>query len=319
MDFEMRTGEFSVDYSIRGRLVAELTAGATITPKTTKAGGPLRPIGTVADAGTIMHIAALGDSGRAEAFAVGADGALHHRSLTPESPRHDGDWRRIELPGSGSGDVAVAAGTDSLDLVFRGDDGGVHHQRVDRRRPKVGKWRRLGGDFQAVVPAAGKDGSAVLFGIARDGLLYVSDAGGNWDRLGDETVSAIAPLASDRSGPALLAAMSNGGVTHFARAGARWKSRPLAPLPAKSGAQLLSTATTSSVDAKGKARPGDLIIAAMDEAHRVRALRWPDYPAGEPEGRWDDLGPVQDLLTSAPDRSQRKAKSLAKPPAAKRR
>ncbi|HEU5482731.1 MAG TPA: hypothetical protein VFU80_06555, partial [Sphingomicrobium sp.] len=45
----------------------------------------------------------------------------------------------------------------------------------------------------------------------------------------------------------------------------------------------------------------------------VRILRWPDYPRGEPEGQWEELGPLQDLAIGRDRQSAAKGKAAAKP------
>jgi hypothetical protein len=63
---------------------------------------------------------------------------------------------------------------------------------------------------------------------------------------------------------------------------------------------LLTAAFSDREGGKGGRRgQAGLVIAAMGEDHHVRMLRWPDFPAGAPKERWEELGPLQELLAPA--------------------
>jgi hypothetical protein len=322
MGFEMKTGDFPLDYVIIGHIEAELEAGSVIAPKMFKPRAPRKPVGTVQDAGAVTHIAALGTSKQAEAFVVGMGGELYHRTIRPEADQRD-DWNTIALPGEGTVTVTSAA-PDAVDMVFRGSDGSVSHRSFNPRKPKDQKWRRLGGNFRYVVPAIetskGKDSALILFAVEEDGSLHVRDAqaGQDWDRLGDQPVTAVAPLAVDGAGVSLFATSADGRLLQFSRQRGRWRSQDIAPPAGGVPTTLLLATSFARPSDKGKAGGQDVVVAALGEDQYVRILRWPDYPRGEPEGRWEDLGPLQDLAIGKPVRKAADRKASAKPTVTKR-
>lgn len=320
MSFDMATGDFPVDFVVSCRLAVDIALGAVITPKMYKPISPLRFATVLEDAGTVAYIAARGGSGQAQALALGADGALFHRGIALEGRRRDGsDWSRIDLPGDGTVSVA-ASQPDKLELVFRDSDGSVSHRSYHARRPRSGQWRKLGGNFRYVVPAVerskGKDAALLIFGVADDGSVHVRDSqrGGSWDRLGDQAVGAIAPASIDGVGASLFAAGADGNLLHFSRQRGRWKSEAVAPLPAKVPTLLVTAALFDRGDGKGRGS-GDLVIGALGEDHTVRVLRWPNYPVGAAESRWEELGPIQQLMLAGTKSAGSKPGRAAKRPA----
>lgn len=316
MAFDMASGNHPVSYTVSCRLAVEIAFGAVIGTKMFKPRGPLKFAGTLDEAGTIAHVAARGAEERAEALVLGPDGALHHRTITPDAERR-GDWTRIDLPDKGAVSV-VASAPDELDLIFRHSDGSVSHRRFNARRPKDGKWRKLGGNFHHVVPAIeasrGKEPALLLFGVEEDGSLHVRDAlaGGDWDRVGDQPVGAIAPLSIERSGASLFAVAKDGPLLHFSRQRGRWRSETIAPVPDRVSTSLLTIAVFDRPADNARRGRQDVVIGALGEDHTVRVLRWPDYPAGAPEGRWEELGPLQDLTFAGSERVRPKSKASAK-------
>lgn len=324
MAFDMATGDFPVDYVVSGHIAAELEVGAAIAPKMLKWGGPLKFTTVLGEAGTVAHIAARGAGQNAEALVIAADGALHHRSISPESKRgDDSDWTRIDLPGEGTVSVAASA-PNMLDLVVRHSDGSVSHRSHDSQRPKNGKWRKLGGNFSHVVPAVeatkGKEPAVLLFGVEEDGSLHVRDARGgvDWDRLSDQVVSAIAPVSIEGAAASLFAVGADGMLLHCSKQRGRWSSQPVAPAPGRAPTQLLTTAVFDRADGKGRGRTRDVVVGALGEDHTVRVLRWPNYPSGTPESRWEELGPLQELLVADPMPARTKSKESPRPRSTKR-
>ena len=83
---------------------------------------------------------------------------------------------------------------------------------------------------------------------------------------------------------------------------------------------MLTAVVIEGLDGKdAKRMRRDLVIGAMSEDHRVRILRWPGYPAGAPERRWEELGPVQELLTQGGKEAAAKTRGAPRRAASKRR
>jgi hypothetical protein len=242
--------------------------------------------------------------------ALGADGALHHRTVARElSARHDdGDWTRIELPGPGKTSV-VASGPDMLDVIFLGQDGRVSHRSYNPRKPGNAKWRPLGGAFREIVAAPNSSNNrkaegAVAFGVADDGSVHVREVNGrgqDWQRLGNRTLRAIIPVSLPRLGVALFAAGDDARLHAFVKRDGRWSARSASvPIPGRVPTQLLTAAFIEQKSGKSRERGhAGLVIGAMSEDHLVRILRWPDFPGGSPKERWEELGPLQELLAPA--------------------
>ena len=317
--FDMATGDFPVDYVVSGHINGELEVGSVIAPKMAKLRPPLRPVGTIEDAGAVLT---LGAGKEAQSFVYGPDGALYHRTVARDSDSR-ADWNRIELPDRGRVTISVTA-PDALDLVYRNADGSLSHRSLNPRRPKDQKWRRLGGNFQYVVPAVetpkGKVPSLLLFGVEDDGSLHVRDpqVRQDWYRLGDQTVSAVTALAINGSGASLFAAGGDGPLLHFSKQKGRWRSQAIAPRPSRSPTLLLTASAFARTPDKGNSGGQDVVIGALDEDHHVRVMRWPDYPRGQPEGKWEDLGPLQELVTGKRGRKAAATKAPAKPASRKR-
>jgi hypothetical protein len=316
--FELRTGDYPVDFVMSCRLAVDVKLGANI--RSFRLQTPLAETATVlSEAGSIAGLVAQGASERTEVVALGADGALHHRSVAREVPaqRDDGDWTRIELPGSGKISV-VASGPDMLDLVFLDQDGRVSHRSYNPRKPGNAKWRPLGGKFREIVAASNpsrKAEGAVVFGVAEDGGLHVREVNGrgqDWQRLGDQALRAIIPVSIPRLGVALFAAGDDRTLHYFVKRDRRWISRTSSiPIPGRVPTQLLTAAFLDQEGGKSRQRgQAGLVIGAMSEDHHVRILRWPDFPGGSPKKGWEELGPLQELLApgdeSRPARSKRK-------------
>lgn len=324
MDFEMATGDHPVSYVVSGRLAVDIALGAVIAPKMLKSSGPLGIAATLEDVGTVAHVAARGAGNRAESFVLGPDGALHHRTISPEARRDASDWNRIDLPGKGAVSV-VASSSQVLELVFRDSGGAVSWRSFDAHKPKKEKWRRLGGSFRYVAPAVeharGRERALLLFGVEEDGSLHIRDvrAGEDWARIGDQTVSAIAPLSIENLGASLFAVGADGALLHFTRERGRWRSQAIAPASHRLPPLLLTAAVFERANSKGRGRIGqDVVIGALDEDHAVRVLRWSDYPAGAPEGRWEELGLLQDCAMAGSGRAGTKGKAPRKTRALKR-
>jgi hypothetical protein len=307
--FELRTGDWPLDFVVAGRLEVNATEGSVISTKMGKLGPPSSSSTFLTEPGSIARLAIGGVEERTEDVAIGGDGAFYHRSIRRERSKTGGsEWTRVELPGRGT--PVVAAVGEMLDLVDLDERGGVIHSRFDPAKGKGAKWRRLGGDFEYVVPAVerakgrGAEPKLVLFGMGPDGGLFVRDASGegsDWTRLGDRPVRALAPVSAPGSKTALLAVADNGALVHFEQGNGRWRQQELSSVPGGSPAQLLTAVIHDQPGGKDpKAIRRDLMIAAMGEDRSVRLLRWRDYPSGSPEKRWEELGSVQDLLSLAP-------------------
>ncbi len=306
--FEMKTGDFPVDFVVTGHVAVNAFAGSTISPKMTKSAPFARSSAYLTEPGGAARLAVAGVSERSELVALGADGALYHRALAPEasSRKEGGGWTRIELPGRGRPAV-VASAQGMLDVIDLTDDGSVIHCGYDLRKSRGGKWRRLGGKFREIHPAPGagkgrETGPGVmLFAIADDGSVHARDAysdGQGWERLGERPVRAVAPVCADGAAASLLAVGDDRSLFHYSRRNGRWKAEALdARVPGDSPVQLLTAVVIDQADGKdAKGMRRDLVIGVLSEDHRVRILRWPDYPTGAPETRWKELGPVQELL-----------------------
>jgi hypothetical protein len=304
--FELRTGDWPLDFVVAGHLEVNAIEGSVISTKIGKLGPSSKSSSFLTEPGSIARLALGGVDERTEDVALGGDGAFYHRSLRRERSKTGGGsgWTRVELPGRGT--PAVSAVGDMLDLIDLDERGGVLHSRFDPRKPKGVKWRRLGGDFAQVVPAVepgkgrGAEPGLILFGVADDGGLFVRDASGegrDWDRLGDRPARVIAPVSAAGARAALFAVGENGALLHFDQRNGRWRQQELSRVPGDSPTQLLTVVVMDRIDGKdAKSSRRDLVIAAMGEDHSVRVLRWQDYPAGSPEKRWQELGSVQDLL-----------------------
>jgi hypothetical protein len=316
--FEMRTPPWPLDFVINGTLDVRGFAGAVLSTKMSKAKLPPRPDGYLTSPGDAFGLAADGVSGRADLVALGADGAVYHRSMTRDDRNRKGrpDWHRVELPGLGA-PAAVASGGSTLDLVDLDENGAVLHCEFDPDKPKRAKWRKLGGNFAYVVPVAGSGGrraagpSVALFGISDDGSLHVRDARGDgrdWDRLDQVQVRAVAPVSG--ASPALIAVASNGDLLHFGKRNGRWRPQAIGPkAPGDSPTRMLTAAVVERIDGKDReTMHRDLVIGAMNAAHEVQMLVWPDYPEGAP-ARWQELGPLQGLMISPAGEPKRSGKS----------
>ena len=304
--FEMRTGDWPVKFVINGHLGVHAFAGAVISTKMAKSKLPFSRSTFLTSPGKVIGLSADGSGTRAEAVALGSDGAIYHRILAPyvERRRDGGDWARIESPGHGMPAV-VASDPDALDLVDLDGVGGVIHCQFDPANPKRVKWRNLKGKFVSVIPVAdsarrkGVNGGLTLFGIAEDGGLHVHNArseGPDWDRVGDELVRTAAAI--DSTPGALIAVSTDGALVHVARRNGRWRLQAIGgKVPNGASVRSLMVATLHGGDVKGSTRVRqDLFIGMMDDARQVRMLRWSDYPEGAPESRWQELGTLQDLL-----------------------
>jgi hypothetical protein len=183
----------------------------------------------------------------------------------------------------------------------------VLHCGYDPLKSKSGKWRKLGGKFREIHPAIGTgkarggEANVTLFGVADDGSVHARDArseGQNWDRLGDQPVRAVAPVSATGAAASLLAVSDEGSLLHYARRNGRWRADDLnVRVSGESRTKLLTAVVIDQLDGKdSKKTRRELVIGAMSEDHRVRMLRWPDYPDGSPETRWKELGSVQELL-----------------------
>jgi hypothetical protein len=307
--FEMKTGDFPVDFVVTGHVAVNAFVGSTISSKIAKFVPFARSKGYLTEPGGVARLAVAGISERSELVALGADGALYHRSLAPELPAEGdgGGWTRIELPGRGT-PVVVAPVPGMLDVIDLDDDGSVIHCGYDLQKSKGGKWRKLGGKFREIHPAVsiGKARAAganvTLFGVADDGGVHVRDAYSedqSWVRLADQPVRAVAPVCATGAGTSLIAVGDDGTLVHYSKRNGRWRAEALGErVPGEFPTQLLTAVVIDQVD--GTDRKGmrqDLVIGAMSEDHRVRILCWPAYPSGAPEKRWKELGSVQELLS----------------------
>jgi len=321
--FELRTGDWPVDFVVTGHLGVHAFEGSFISTKIGKLAPPSQSSAFLTEPGRIARLAVGGVGERTEDVALGGDGAFYHRSLRRERAKTGGgsDWTRVELPGRGT--PVVAAVGDMLELIDLDQRGGVIHSRFDPSKPKGAKWRRLGGDFAHIVPAVergkgrGAEAGLILFGIADDGDLFARDARddeGDWVRLGDRPVRAVAPVSAIGTKTALLAVSDNGALLHFSRGKGRWRADTLSDrVPGETPTQLLTAVVIDQIDGNNtKSRHRDLIIGAMSEDRRVRTLRWPDYPAGAPDGRWEELGTVQDLLLAEQPSSRKRRRKVSK-------
>jgi hypothetical protein len=306
--FEMKTDDFPVDFVVTGHVAVNAFVGSTISPKIVKSVPFNRSSAYLTEPGGASRLAVAGISERSELVALGADGALYHRSLAPELPAQSdgGGWTRIELPGRGT-PVVVLSVPGMLDVIDLNDDGSVIHCGYDLQKSKGGKWRRLGGRFREIHPAVsiGKARAAgsnvTLFGVADDGGVHVRDAYSedqSWDRLGDQPVRAIAPVCATGAGTSLFAVGDDGTLVHYSQRNGRWRAEAIGGrVPGEIPTQLLTAVVIDQVEGEDlKSMRRDLVIGAMSEDHRVRILRWPAYPTGAPEKRWKELGSVQDLL-----------------------
>ena len=306
--FEMKTDDFPVDFVVTGHVAVNAFVGSTISPKIVKSVPFNRSSAYLTEPGGASRLAVAGISERSELVALGADGALYHRSLAPELPAQSdgGGWTRIELPGRGT-PVVVLSVPGMLDVIDLNDDGSVIHCGYDLQKSKGGKWRRLRGKFREIHPAVsiGKARAAgsnvTLFGVADDGGVHVRDAYSedqSWDRLGDQPVRAIAPVCATGAGMSLFAVGDDGTLVHYSQRNGRWRAEAIGGrVPGEIPTQLLTAVVIDQVEGEDlKSMRRDLVIGAMSEDHRVRILRWPAYPTGAPEKRWKELGSVQDLL-----------------------
>ena len=319
ISFELRTGDWPLDFVVTGHLDVDAIVGSVIAPKMTKSKLPPKRDALLTKPGDVFGLVGDGASGTADVVALGADGALYHRRRDRQGAGRGGldEWNRIELPGLGK-PVAVASGPESIDLVDLDARGGVHHCEFEPAKPKRPKWRKLGGYFRQVVPIAdpakrkGDRPGVALFGIDEAGALHVHDArsdGREWTQLGAVSVDVVAPVSGNAA--VLLAVAGDGSLLHVAKSKGRWRSEPIArKAPGEGPTQLLTAAIVERVDRKDpKRRHRDLVIGALDSAHRVQMLNWPDYPDGSPETRWKELGPLQDLMLSDPETPRRERKS----------
>jgi len=319
-NFELRTGDFPVDFVMSCRLVVDVKLGAVIRPFRLQP--PIGGMATVlSEPGSISGLITPGPSERTEVVALGADGALLHRSIAQELPERrddNGDWTRIELPGRGKTSV-VASGPDMLDLVFLDSEGRVSHRSYNPREPRTVKWRSLGGRFREISAAYSpsnkkKADGTVVFGVAEDGGVHVRelrDRGQDWRRVGDHAVRAVTPVSIPGQGAALFAVGDDRTLHYFVKRDGRWVSRTApVPLPGRVPTQSLSATFHLPQARKGQRAQAELVLGAMGEDHLVRILRWPGFPAGAPRN-WEELGPLQELLTpgadSRPARSRQRA------------
>lgn len=329
--FEMKTGDFPVDFVVTGHVAVDAFVGSTISPKFAKSLPVGRSSAYLTEPGGAMRLVVAGISERSALVALGADGALYHRSLAPELPAQadGGGWTRIELPGRGT-PVVVASVPGMLDVIDLDDDGSVIHCEYDLQKSKGGKWRKLGGKFREIHPAVstGKARAAgpnvTLFGVAADGGVHVRDAYSedqSWDRLGDQPVRAVAPVCVTGLGTSLFAVGDDGTLVHHTKRNGRWRAEALGErVPGEIPTQLLTAVVIDEVDGKDpKSMRRVLVIGAMSEDHRVRVLGWPAYPTGAPEKRWKELGSVQELLDEEAKGAAANTRARATPVANKSR
>lgn len=329
--FEMKTGDFPVDFVVTGHLGVNAFVGAVLAPKMTKSGPLARASAFLTEPGSISRLAVSGAGDRSELVALGADGALYHRSLAPqfENRSEGGGWTRIELAGRGT-PVVVASIPGMLDVIDLNEDGSVLHCGHDLQKSRGGKWRKLGGKFREIHPVVssskGRDGGSTitLFGIGDDGLIHVRDVhaeGQSWDPLGDQPIRAVAAVSAAGAGASLFAVGDDGRLVRCSRRNGRWRAEPLAArVPGESPTQLLTAVAIDQLAGKeGRSMRRDLVIAAMSEDHRVRMIRWPDYPAGAPETRWKELGSVQELVVEEAKSAAGRSRGTPKKAAPKRR
>jgi hypothetical protein len=324
--FELRTGDYPIDYVVNGHLGVHAIVGEYVAPKVTKSAGLPRSSGYLTDPGSVVSLAVEGVEGSGALVALGSDDIFYYRPVTPDlSSREEGaGWGRLELPGAGAPAVLLAQ-SGRLDVVDLDERGGVLHCPVDLGRSKAGKWRKLGGAFRHVLPAAepGKSRGAapglLLFGIDNDGAVHVRDAGSDgrdWDRLGDKPLRAVAPASLAGIGTVLFTIDAEGILTYFASRNGRWRMQTVdARVPGDSPVQLLTVIEMSQASS-GRRKPAsrDLVVGVMREDRQVFILRWTDYPAAAPEPRWQELGTLQDLLVAeeaGPPRRRRKATGKA--------
>lgn len=320
--FELRTGDWPVDFVVTGHLRVHIFEGSTIATKIARAARVPRGSGFLTEPGSVAGLDVGGVGERTEEVALGGDGAFYHRSLRRERSKTEGggDWTRVELPGRGT--PAVVSAGETLDLFDLDERGGVLHRRYDPDKPRGAKWCKMGGNFAHVVPAAepgkgkGSEHGLTLFGIAEDGDLFVRDARGegrDWERLGDQSVSAVAPVSAGRAGASLFAISGDGALLHCSKERGRWRSRAIGPPPGRVPTLLLTAAAFGRTDGKGVRGVHDVVIGALGQDHIVRILRWPGYPEGSPTGRWEEMGPLQDLVTGGQGRAPTKRKAPSKP------
>jgi hypothetical protein len=265
---------------------------------------------------------------RREHVALGADRALYHQSLKPEA-KDQGEgsgWTRIELPGRGT-PVVAATGPDMLDVIDLNDDGSVIHCGYDLKKSRAGRWRKLGGKFREIHPgiSTGRgDANVTLFGVAEDGGIHVRDVhseGQDWVRLGDRPARAVNAVSATGAGASLLAVSDDGRLIHYSRRSGRWKGEAVSErVPGERPTQLLTSVVIDQHEGKDrKSRRRDLVIGAMSEDYRVQILRWPNYPMGQPEARWKELGSVQDLLVEDSEDAIVKTRPASRKATSKRR
>jgi hypothetical protein len=322
--FELRTGDWPVDFVVAGHLGVEAIEGSVISTKIGKLGPPSQSSTFLTEPGSIARLAVGGVGERTEEVALGGDGAFYRRSIKRERSKLGGgsEWTRVELPGRGT--PAVAAVGDAFDLVDLDERGGVLHGRYDPSRPKAPKWRRLGGNFAHVVPAVtpgkgkGAEAGLVLFGLADDGDLFVrdvSDEGRDWTRLGDGPVGAVTVVTVPGVGAVLFAMGEDRLLRCFMKKGGRWRAQAVEkPARGDRPPQSLTAVVIETAGEQGsKGMRREVVIGALSDDQRVQTLRWPDFPSDPPATGWEDAGTVQGLLvapkTRAAPRRGTKAKS----------
>lgn len=128
--FEMSTGDFTIAYSVSGRLRVDARAGAWINPLT-KLLGPetfelkgVRALSVVPGKGGIVG----GPEGRAHQVILDPEGAVYHRALG-EDALTSGNGRWTSLGGQFEGPLTVVASeADSVSLFGLSPDGAVLHK-----------------------------------------------------------------------------------------------------------------------------------------------------------------------------------------------
>lgn len=108
--------------------------------------------------------------GRIDVVAIGADGAMWHKTWDNNRwmPSPDG-WSSLGGVFT-SGPAIVTLGPGSLHLFGLGGDAGMYHREWDGSA--WSSWRPLGGVFMAAPVAIGRAGRVDVFGLGTDGAMY---------------------------------------------------------------------------------------------------------------------------------------------------
>ena len=317
--FELRTGDFDVDFVMTCRVVTDSKFGQFIAPKMHKVHPRSIASAVLTSPGDISALSATGNAAGGAIVALGPDNALYHRGVGRgdlAKRLDDDDWARVELPSSGTPTV-VASGADRLDVLLLRPDGVVMHA-ARSSRADTHRWRDLGGNFRQLLAAAQPatsetaDPTVVLFGLADDGSVHVRDAqheGGDWARLGDQSLRAFTATTVPGVGAVLFAIGEDLILRCFLRENGRWRSlaiegRTRGDRPPHS----LAVVLVESAAGKGSegAEQG-IVVGALGDEQRVQILRWTGFPSSPLWSDWTDAGSIQDLLIDQSD----EAKALA--------